>query len=66
VEVSGENLSKVRLAIEGRYKRLTPGSVTEAWMKEEIQIKNMYANRMGIAGETLNQSHGALFKTVSG
>jgi hypothetical protein len=28
-------------------------------MKEEKQIKNMYPNRMGIAGETFNQSHGA-------
>ena len=30
----------------------TPGSDAEAWMKEERDIKNKYAKRMGIAGET--------------
>lgn len=43
-------------------RTLTPGSVTDAWKKEDIQMKKIYAKRMGIAGETLCHSHGALIK----
>ena len=40
---------------------LTPGSVTDACKKDEVQMKKIYAKMIGIAGETLCQSHGALF-----
>lgn len=30
----------------------TPGSVTDAWTNEDTQMKERYANRIGIAGET--------------
>ena len=30
----------------------TPGSVKDAWINEDTQMKEMYANRIGIAGET--------------
>lgn len=38
----------------------TPGSVKDAWINEDTQMKEMYANRIGIAGETWCQIHGAL------
>lgn len=47
------------LRIQGGKRELTPGSETDAWVKEEIEMKNMYAYIMGIAGEILCQSHGA-------
>ncbi len=43
-------------------KELTPGSVTDAWISEEIQMKEMYAKIMGIAAEAFCQNHGALFQ----
>lgn len=39
---------------------LTPGSETEAWMNEDMETRKRYAKRMGIDGEMLSQSHGAL------
>lgn len=45
-----------------RYQELTPGSVTDAWINDEMQTNKMYAKQMGIAGVTLCQSHGALFQ----
>lgn len=43
----------------------TPGSEADAWRNDETDIRNKYAKRMGIDGETLSQSHGALQHTVS-
>jgi hypothetical protein len=40
--------------------QLTPGSEAEACRKEETDTKNKYAKRMGIDGETLSHSQGAL------
>lgn len=45
--------------MEGSNGR-TPGSVREAWMKDDMQMKSMYAKMMGTAGETWCHNHGAL------
>ena len=39
---------------------LTPGSVTDACMKDEMQTNAMYANITGMAGETCLQKYGPL------
>lgn len=38
----------------------TPGSEADACKKEDTETRSKYAKRMGIAGETLSQSQGAL------
>jgi hypothetical protein len=43
---------------------LTPGSEADAWRKEETDTRNKYAKRMGIDGETLRHSQGALYILV--
>ena len=43
---------------------LTPGSVIDAWMNEEIQMKKLYAKNIGTAGDTLCQRYIALANAV--
>ncbi len=47
--------------VSNELAKHTPGSSTDAWMKEDKQTKKMYAKIMGIAGETWCHSHGALY-----
>ena len=58
---SNDQLDDSSTKIETEDK-LTPGSVTEACRKEDTQMKKIYANTIGIAGETLCHNHGALSK----
>ena len=44
----------------GGFLSLTPGLVIEACIKDDRHIKKRYAKKMGIAGETLEESQGAL------
>ena len=39
---------------------LTPGSVTDACTKDEIQTKNRYAKKTGTAGDTWCEKYGPL------
>ena len=39
---------------------LTPGSVTDACTKDEMQIKNRYAKKTGTAGDTWCEKYGPL------
>lgn len=44
----------------GPSGKLTPGSETEALMKDDIQSANKYAKVIGNPGDTLNHNHFAL------
>ena len=59
VDYEGES-GKVSVAQNNQFEPLTPGSEVDAWTNEETDIKNRYAKRMGIDGETLSHSQGAL------
>ena len=60
MKVARKDLGKVSQAeMKTNERGLTPGSETEAWTKEEMEIKNAYAYIMGIAGEIFCHSHGA-------
>lgn len=53
MEISRQNLFTIRLNISvGMKIVLTPGSVTDACTKDEMQIKNRYAKKTGTAGDT--------------
>ena len=39
-------------AVETKKSSLTPGSVTDACINDEIQMKKKYAKKTGTAGET--------------
>lgn len=45
---------------EKTHSMLTPGSVTDAWTKEEMHTKNRYAKKNGTAGETCCERYGPL------
>ena len=66
MQIAGKYLYRSVLVCKGEVIQLTPGSEVVAWMKDEIQIKKMYAKMMGIEGETWSQSHGALFRCQRG
>lgn len=44
------------------FDELTPGSVTDACMKDDKQIKKRYAKMIGMAGDTSCQKYGPLMK----
>lgn len=48
-----------------RFGRLTPGLTTEACTNEDMHTQNTYANKIGIAGERLSHSQGALLLSVT-
>ena len=61
MEVARQNLFAIRLSISLRMTTvLTPGSVTDACTKDEIQIKNRYAKKTGTAGDTWCEKYGPL------
>lgn len=61
MEVPRQNLFAIRLSISvGMMNVLTPGSVTDACTKDEIQIKNRYAKKTGTAGDTWCEKYGPL------
>ena len=61
MEVSRENLFDISLSISMRMTTvLTPGSVTDACTKDEIQTKNRYAKKTGTAGDTWCEKYGPL------
>lgn len=51
VESSHKALIGFKWCVIG-YQELTPGSETDAWMKDDMQIKKRYAKKIGTAGET--------------
>ena len=62
VDANSEAISialSVRI-LSDRMARHTPGSIIEAWMKDDTQTKKMYAKMIGTAGERLYQKYGAL------
>ncbi len=61
MEISRQNLFAMRLNISvGMRIVLTPGSVTDACTKDEMQIKNRYAKKTGTAGDTWCEKYGPL------
>ena len=43
-----------------QHSTLTPGSVTDAWTKDEMHMKKRYAKKNGTAGETCCERYGPL------
>lgn len=61
MEISRQNLFAIRLSTSAGMKIvLTPGSVTDACTKDEMQIKNRYAKKTGTAGDTWCEKYGPL------
>ena len=60
MEVSRQYLVAVSECFPYTHSKLTPGSVTDAWTKDEIHIKKRYAKKNGTAGETFSERYGPL------
>lgn len=57
LEAMGVSFAVVSTPRQTRYFeaivwQLTPGSERDAWINDDIQMKNRYAKKKGIAGET--------------
>lgn len=52
MKVPGKDLHRLALEAYRYIVERTPGSVTDAWIKEEREMQNKYANIAGMAGET--------------